>query len=176
MVRLRARSVVMVDTTCGSVLNVWKNVEKYARDSFTALIHGKFAHEETRATASRALKHEGGQYIVVRDMDEAKAVCDYIEHGGDREQFRQRFAQATSPGFDPDLHLQRIGCANQTTMLSSESLAIAEAVAQAMARRWGAERRQGPIPRLRHDLQRHAGAPGRFVRVASMASASTSCS
>jgi 4-hydroxy-3-methylbut-2-enyl diphosphate reductase len=139
MARLRERGVVLVDTTCGSVLNVWKNVEKYARDGFTALIHGKYAHEETRATASRALKHPGGRYLVVRDMEQTRAVCAYLEAGGDRDEFVTRFAPAASPGFDPDLHLERIGCANQTTMLSSESLAIAEAVRQSMIRRWGAE-------------------------------------
>src|SRR3982751_429447 len=59
---LRQIGCVMVDTTCGSVLNVWKRVESYARDGFTSLIHGKYYHEETRATASQAEKHDGGQY------------------------------------------------------------------------------------------------------------------
>jgi len=136
---LRERNVVVVDTTCGSVLNVWKNVERYARDGFTALIHGKYDHEETRATASRALVHPGGRYIVVRDMDEARLVCDRIEGRGDRDAFVRRFAPAASPGFDPDRDLERLGCANQTTMLSSESLAVAEAVRQALVRRWGAD-------------------------------------
>jgi 4-hydroxy-3-methylbut-2-en-1-yl diphosphate reductase len=56
---LRAKGCVMVDTTCGSVLNVWKRVEAYARDGFTALIHGKYYHEETRATASQVEKYPG---------------------------------------------------------------------------------------------------------------------
>jgi 4-hydroxy-3-methylbut-2-en-1-yl diphosphate reductase len=143
MEALRRRNVVMVDTTCGSVLNVWKNVERYAREGFTSLIHGKYAHEETRATASRATKHENGHYVVVRDMDEARVVCDYIEGEGDRERFLAAFAPAISPGFDPDLHLQRLGCANQTTMLSTESLAIARAAEEAMVRRWGREEAAG---------------------------------
>jgi 4-hydroxy-3-methylbut-2-enyl diphosphate reductase len=139
MARLRNAGCILVDTTCGSVLNVWKNVEKHAAEARTALIHGKYDHEETRATSSRALKYPGGHFIVVRDMDQARTVCDYIENGGDKAKFQEQFAPAVSPGFDPDLHLARVGCANQTTMLSSESLAIAEAVRQAMVRRYGAE-------------------------------------
>ena len=139
MALLRRKNCILVDTTCGSVLNVWKNVDKYARDGFTALIHGKYDHEETRATASRATKHPEGHSIVVRDMEEAWAVCEQIELRGDRERFLARFARALSPGFDPDHHLERIGCANQTTMLSSESLAIAGTIRAAMERRFGPE-------------------------------------
>ncbi|HET9011355.1 MAG TPA: 4-hydroxy-3-methylbut-2-enyl diphosphate reductase, partial [Gemmatimonadaceae bacterium] len=73
---LRAIGCVLVDTTCGSVLNVWKRVEAYARDGFTALIHGKYYHEETRATASQVMKYPGGAYLIVRDMSEAREVCD----------------------------------------------------------------------------------------------------
>jgi 4-hydroxy-3-methylbut-2-en-1-yl diphosphate reductase len=135
---LRTLGCIMVDTTCGSVLNVWKRVEKYARDGFTSLIHGKHYHEETRATASQVQKFPEGRYLVVRDMDEARLVCDYIEGKWNREAFLQKFAaDRASPGFDPDLHLTRIGVANQTTMLARESLAIGEEVGQAMARAHG---------------------------------------
>jgi 4-hydroxy-3-methylbut-2-enyl diphosphate reductase len=113
-------------------MNVWKNVERYARTGFTSVVHGKHWHEETKATVSRS-----GHYLVVRDMDEAQVVCRYIEGSGDRDDFLARFAKAVSPGFDPDRHLERIGLANQTTMLSSESLAIADALRQAMVRRYG---------------------------------------
>jgi len=126
-----------VDTTCGSVLNVWKRVDAYARDGFTALIHGKYYHEETRATASQVEKYPGGTYVVVRDMAEAQVVMDYIEGRGDREAFLARFVDAMGDDFDPDVHLRRIGVANQTTMLARESLAIGEAVGQAMARAHG---------------------------------------
>jgi 4-hydroxy-3-methylbut-2-enyl diphosphate reductase len=139
---LRALGCVLVDTTCGSVLNVWKRVDSYARDGLTALIHGKFYHEETRATASQVQKHAGGTYIVVRDMTEARIVCDYIEGRGDRAAFLERFAKAISPGFDPDRDLRRIGVANQTTMLARESLAIGEEVGRAMERAHGAEYRR----------------------------------
>jgi 4-hydroxy-3-methylbut-2-en-1-yl diphosphate reductase len=139
--RLRAIGCVLVDTTCGSVLNVWKRVESYARDGFTALIHGKNYHEETKATSSQVNKYPGGKYLVVRDMSEARLVCDYIEGKGQgpgsREQFQQQFKGKMSPSFDADRDLQRIGVANQTTMLSGESLAIAGEVAKSLARRWG---------------------------------------
>lgn len=138
---LRAKGCVMVDTTCGSVLNVWKRVDAYARDGFTALIHGKYYHEETRATASQVEKHAGGTYLVVRNMAEAEDVIAYIEGRGDHADFLARYAHAASPHFDPDVHLRRLGVANQTTMLARESLAIGEAVGAAMARARGAEDR-----------------------------------
>jgi 4-hydroxy-3-methylbut-2-enyl diphosphate reductase len=140
--RLRTIGCVLVDTTCGSVLNVWKRVESYARDGFTALIHGKHYHEETRATASQVLRYPEGRYLVVRDMEEARAVCDFIEGKGARDAFLERFAHAASAGFDPALHLQRVGVANQTTMLARESLAIAEEVGRAIERARGAEARE----------------------------------
>ena len=134
---LEQRGCTLVDTTCGSVLNVWKNVKRYAEDGFTSIIHGKYRHEETRATASQA-RHTGcGQYLVVLNRDETDVVCGYIRSGGRREEFLARFAAAASPGFDPDLHLERIGCANQTTMLSSESLQIGEMFRAAIRDRHG---------------------------------------
>ncbi len=135
--RLREIGCVLVDTTCGSVLNVWKRVESYARDGFTAIIHGKHYHEETKATASQVMKFPQGRYLVVLDMDEARLVCDFIERGGDTGALRERFARATSPGFDFERDLLRVGIANQTTMLSGESLAIAEEVRRSMVRRYG---------------------------------------
>jgi 4-hydroxy-3-methylbut-2-en-1-yl diphosphate reductase len=137
MVDFSARGCTLVDTTCGSVLNVWKNVVRYAQDGFTAVIHGKVKHEETRATASQALKYPQGRYIVVLDRDEAAVVCEYIRRGGDRAAFLARFAGAVSPGFNPETDLVRVGCANQTTMLMSESLEIGEMVGAAMRDRYG---------------------------------------
>jgi len=129
---LKQTQAVLVDTTCGSVMNVWKNVERYARTGFTSVVHGKYWHEETKATVSRS-----GHYLVVRDLEETDVVGRYIEGQASREVFLARFEKAMSPDFDPDQHLERIGVANQTTMLSSESLAIAEALRQAMVRRHG---------------------------------------
>jgi 4-hydroxy-3-methylbut-2-enyl diphosphate reductase len=140
---LRAKGCVMVDTTCGSVLNVWKRVEVYAKDSFTCLIHGKYYHEETRATASQVEKYPGGTYIVVRDMTQAEDVMAYIAgtFDGGRDAFMAKYGHAASPHFDPDKHLQRVGVANQTTMLARESLAIGEAVGQTMAKVHGESHR-----------------------------------
>ena len=140
--RLQEVGCVLVDTTCGSVLNVWKRVEQYSRDGFTALIHGKYHHEETRATASQVFKHPEGMYLIVRDMAEARRVMDYIERkpgAMTRGAFMEHFRAKASPGFDPDLHLARIGVANQTTMLSGESLEIAGEVAKSLERRYGGE-------------------------------------
>ena len=137
MAQLSGQGCTLVDTTCGSVLNVWKNVVRYAQEGFTAVIHGKVKHEETRATASQALKFPNGRYLVVLDRAEAAIVCDYITSGGDRQAFLARFAGAVSPGFDPDRDLERIGCANQTTMLMSESLQIGEMFREAMRARYG---------------------------------------
>jgi 4-hydroxy-3-methylbut-2-enyl diphosphate reductase len=135
--RLRSVGAVLVDTTCGSVLNVWKRVESYAKDAFTAIIHGKYQHEETKATASQVTQYPGGRYLVVRDMTEARLVCEYIERGVGAEELRRRFSAAASPGFDPARDLVRVGIANQTTMLSSESLAIAAELRRAMVARYG---------------------------------------
>jgi 4-hydroxy-3-methylbut-2-enyl diphosphate reductase len=136
---LRAKGCVLVDTTCGSVLNVWRRVRQYAREGFTAVVHGKYAHEETRATCSQAVTN-GTHYVVVRDQAEAQLVCDLVRGAPGalpRSQFLARFAKAVSPGFDPDRHLERIGVANQTTMLSTESLEIARMLEQAVRERWG---------------------------------------
>jgi 4-hydroxy-3-methylbut-2-en-1-yl diphosphate reductase len=142
LTRLSAVGCTLVDTTCGSVLNVWKNVSRYARDGFTSVIHGKYWHEETQATASQALQVPEGHYLVVMNQAEAAIACDYIRHSGDpapdrRSLFLSQFAQAASPGFDPDRHLQRVGCANQTTMLSTESMEVGEMFRSAMRERYG---------------------------------------
>jgi 4-hydroxy-3-methylbut-2-enyl diphosphate reductase len=134
---LRTKGCVLVDTTCGSVLNVWKNVHRYARDGFTSVIHGKHYHEETKATASQALTHPGGHYLCVKDRPEAEVVCEFIRGNLPAADLLQRFREATSPGFDPGRDLQKIGLANQTTMLMTESLEIQEMLRRAVLDRWG---------------------------------------
>ncbi len=136
---LRKIGCLLVDTTCGSVLNVWKRVDSYASEGYTAIIHGKYFHEETKATASQADRHAGGAYLIVRDIEEARLVCDYILSGGDRDDFLQRFGHACSDGFDPDRDLLKVGVANQTTMLASETVKIAYEFKTAMMERYGAE-------------------------------------
>src|SRR5438874_12637761 len=93
--QLDRQGCTLIDTTCGSVLNVWKNVRRYAENGYTAVIHGKVWHEETQATASHAVSF-GGRYLVVLDSREASIVCDYIRRGGERAALLQRFEQATS--------------------------------------------------------------------------------
>ncbi len=138
---LRDAGCILVDTTCGSVLNVWKRVESYAKDGFTALIHGKYYHEETRATASQVRKYLEGHYLIVRNMDEARIVCGFIEGRVAAESIMDTFARAVSPGFEPSKQLKRIGVANQTTMLARESLEIAAEVGDAIARARGEQAR-----------------------------------
>ena len=118
------------------MLNVWKNVRRYAEGGYTSVIHGKVWHEETQATASQAVEY-GGRYLVLFNDAEAEVVCDYIRHGGDPAAVLARFPNAVSPGFDPDRDLQRIGLANQTTMLMSESLEIEKMLKAAMIDRYG---------------------------------------
>lgn len=108
----KERGVSMVDTTCPWVTKVWNSVDQHSRKAYTSVIHGKYSHEETIATASFADK-----YIIVRDLEEAQAVCDYIVKGGDAAAFSARFSKAVSEGFDPDTDLQRVGLANQVRQL-----------------------------------------------------------
>lgn len=135
--RLRDLGCVLVDTTCGSVLNVWKRVERYAKDGFTSLVHGKDYHEETKATVSQATKH-GGRYLVVRHMGEAEVVCRFIETGDNADEMEGMFRHKVSDGFEFPRDLERIGVANQTTMLANESLAIAKRIGEALSTRYGA--------------------------------------
>ncbi|MEM8952743.1 MAG: 4-hydroxy-3-methylbut-2-enyl diphosphate reductase [Verrucomicrobiota bacterium] len=138
MAELEARGVSVVDTTCGDVMRVWKRVRKYAKAGMTSIIHGKATHEETRATSSRAMGVDGaGHYLVVLTLEDVDYVCRYIESGGDRGEFLDRFRGAYSEGFDPDVHLDRVGVANQTTMLKSETEELQRRLEVAVARRDG---------------------------------------
>jgi 4-hydroxy-3-methylbut-2-enyl diphosphate reductase len=117
-------------------------VESYARDGYTAIIHGKHYHEESKATASQASRYVDGAYLIVLDMEEARSVCDYIVNGGVKEEFLSRLGHACSKGFDPDVDLVKVGVANQTTMLASDTAEIAEQFRSAMLERYGAENLQ----------------------------------
>jgi 4-hydroxy-3-methylbut-2-enyl diphosphate reductase len=138
MEQIAARGCATIDTTCGDVMSVWRRVRDYAKRGHTSIIHGKASHEETRATASRALgENTHGHYLVILTLDDCDAVCHYIQHGGSTEAFLARFAGAASPGFNPDTHLQRIGVANQTTMLKSETEEIQRRLRAAVEARDG---------------------------------------
>ncbi|MDP2321734.1 MAG: 4-hydroxy-3-methylbut-2-enyl diphosphate reductase [Acidobacteriota bacterium] len=135
--QLKSKGCVLVDTTCGSVLNVWKKVHFYARDGYTVIIHGKHHHEETRATASQALTHPGGQYLCVRDVAETERLCEFLLGRRTAAELMDEFREAASPGFDPDRDLQRMGLANQTTMLMTETLKVQETLRRALTERHG---------------------------------------
>ncbi len=135
---LEEKGVQVVDTTCGDVMKVWKRVKNYAAMGVTSIIHGKASHEETGATASRALGKNGrGKYLVIYSMDDARALCDYILGKGDKESFMKRFEGCCSPGFDPDEDLEELGIANQTTMLKEETAEIQRMVKAAILERDG---------------------------------------
>src|SRR6187401_629231 len=135
--QIKERGCQIVDTTCGDVMSVWKRVRKYASESATSIIHGKAEHEETKATSSRALGDGKGHYLVVLTLAETDYVCDYIRHGGDKKEFLEKFRNAHSPGFDPDLHLRTVGVANQTTMLRGETEEVQRRIRQAIIDRDG---------------------------------------
>lgn len=138
MDKVHERGCYVVDTTCGDVMKVWRRVRGYAKDGVTSIIHGKANHEETRATSSRALGDDGsGQYLVVLTLADVDYVCNHIVHGGDRDAFLTKFAGSYSAGFDPDVHLRKIGVANQTTMLKSETEEIQRRLRAAITGRDG---------------------------------------
>ncbi len=138
---LKAKGCQMVDTTCGDVMSVWKRVRQYSREKVTSIIHGKSWHEETKATSSRALTPDGSShYLVVFTLAETDYVCDYIRNGGDKGAFLEKFEGSYSEGFDPDLHLERVGVANQTTMLRGETEEVQRRIRRAIADRYGEAR------------------------------------
>jgi 4-hydroxy-3-methylbut-2-en-1-yl diphosphate reductase len=134
---LETKGCRFVDTTCGDVMSVWKRVRQYSKDKVTSIIHGKAWHEETKATSSQAMASGGGHYLVVFTLDETDYVCRYIRDGGDKAQFLEKFKGAYSDGFDPDVHLQAIGVANQTTMLRGETEEVQRRLRRAMADKFG---------------------------------------
>lgn len=137
--KIKARGCHIVDTTCGDVMSVWKRVRQNATEQVTSIIHGKATHEETRATASRALGKGEGHYLIVFNLEEADLVCDYLIHGGDGAAFLKKFEGAVSVGFDPAVHLKRIGVANQTTMLRGETEEVQRRLRAAIQERDGSE-------------------------------------
>jgi 4-hydroxy-3-methylbut-2-enyl diphosphate reductase len=137
--RLEEKGCVLVDTTCGDVMSVWKRVRQYSKERVTSIIHGKAWHEETKATSSQARAYGTGHYLVVFTLDETDYVCNYIIHGGNKREFLEKFKGAYSDGFDPDKHLQTVGVANQTTMLRGETEEVQNRLKAAMIQKYGAE-------------------------------------
>ena len=137
LARIKEIGSEIVDTTCGDVMSVWKRVRQNAQDDMTSVIHGKAAHEETKATASRAMSNGKGHYLVVLTLDDTDYVCNYIRKGGNKEEFLERFRGAYSNGFDPDVHLRRVGVANQTTMMRGETEEVQRRIMAAIKERDG---------------------------------------
>ncbi|MDM9381516.1 4-hydroxy-3-methylbut-2-enyl diphosphate reductase [Chlorogloeopsis sp. ULAP01] len=129
---LHDKGCKIVDTTCPWVSKVWNTVEKHKKHEYTSIIHGKYKHEETIATSSFA-----GKYLIVLNLQEAEYVTNYILNGGNREEFIAKFSKACSPGFDPDQDLERVGIANQTTMLKSETEQIGKLFERTMMQKYG---------------------------------------
>jgi 4-hydroxy-3-methylbut-2-enyl diphosphate reductase len=140
LARIKELGCQIVDTTCGDVMSVWKRVRQNAVEQVTSIIHGKAEHEETKATASRALGLGRGHYLIVLTLKDTDYVCDYIRHGGNKAEFLERFKDAYSPGFDPDAHLDAVGVANQTTMLRGETEEVQRRIRAAILDRDGPER------------------------------------
>jgi 4-hydroxy-3-methylbut-2-enyl diphosphate reductase len=104
----------------------------------TSIIHGKAKHEETKATTSQARAYGSGHYLVVFNLAETDCVCSYILNGGVKREFLEKFKGAYSQGFDPDIHLQAVGVANQTTMLRGETEEVQRRIKNAMEKKFGA--------------------------------------
>lgn len=136
--KLEEKGCILVDTTCGDVMSVWKRVRQYSKESVTSIIHGKAKHEETKATTSQATAYGSGHYLVVYNLAETDYVCDYILKGGNKAEFLEKFKGAYSPGFDPDVHLQAVGVANQTTMLRGETEEVQRRLRAVMEAKYGA--------------------------------------
>ena len=136
--KLEAKGCQFIDTTCGDVMSVWKRVRNYAKEEVTSIIHGKASHEETMATSSQAISRNG-HYIVVNNFEETDIICHYIKNGGSKTTLLERFQGCYSEDFDPDLHLQAVGVANQTTMMRGETEEVQRRIRAAIEERYGAE-------------------------------------
>ncbi len=130
--------VQQYNTTCPFVEKVWNRSQKLANDNFTIIIHGKPKHEETRATFSHSAKF--GSSVIVKDMKEAERLAYYISGMGSADEFYKDFAGKYSDGFLPARDLRRIGVVNQTTMLATETQAIADYFKKLMVERYGVEK------------------------------------
>ncbi len=126
------------DATCPFVQKVWKRAEELGRAGFTVIVHGKRTHEETRATFSHS--KQTAPTLVILNMEEAEQVREFILGRMSEEEFSRRFAAGLSEGFAPARDMLRVGVVNQTTMLASETQAIADVIRNAMLERHGAEK------------------------------------
>ena len=125
------------NTTCPFVERVWKKSESIGKDDYTIIIHGKHNHEETRSTFSRSDKHS--RAIIVRDLNEAQLLAEYMKGNKSAEQFAVDFKDRYSDSLNLATDLQRVGVINQTTMLASETQEIADFFKSVMIEKYGEE-------------------------------------
>lgn len=129
--------VAKYNTTCPFVEKVWNRSEKLGRDEHTIIIHGKYKHEETRATFSQSTKNAPA--LIIKDLDEASFLGDFINGKLNSNEFYSFFEGKYSEGFDPNLHLKKIGVVNQTTMLALETQEITDFLRAIMVEKYGTE-------------------------------------
>jgi 4-hydroxy-3-methylbut-2-en-1-yl diphosphate reductase len=125
------------NTTCPFVERVWKKSEQIGKTNHTIIIHGKYTHEETRSTFSRSAKDSAA--VVIRDLDEAKKLGEYILGNKTQQAFEQEFENKFSIGFQINYHFEKIGVINQTTMLAAETQEIADYFKSLMIKKYGEE-------------------------------------
>jgi 4-hydroxy-3-methylbut-2-enyl diphosphate reductase len=135
LLRNKGVDVQRYNTTCPFVEKVWNRAEKLGRDDYTTIIHGKPNHEETRATFSHSAVH--GPSVIVRDMEDSILLGNYIAGERPASDFYRDFEGKFSEGFLPERDLLRVGVVNQTTMLATETQAIADYFRTLMALRYG---------------------------------------
>ena len=138
------------NTTCPFVEKVWNRADSLGKDDFTIIVHGKYKHEETRATFSHS--KVSAPTLILRDMDEADVVGKFISGELSVTEFNFVFNGRFTPDFDPEIHLKRIGVVNQTTMLATETQAIADYLKGKMIEKYGAENIQNHFADTRDTL------------------------
>ncbi|MCF8407358.1 MAG: 4-hydroxy-3-methylbut-2-enyl diphosphate reductase [Crocinitomicaceae bacterium] len=138
------------NTTCPFVEKVWNRSEKLGQTSHTIIIHGKYNHEETRATFSRAIQH--GASLILKDINEAKLLEEYIKGNKNSESFHLDFAGKYSDGFDLSKDLTKIGVVNQTTMLATDTQEITDYLRQVMIEKYGVDEIKNHIADTRDTL------------------------
>ena len=132
MLREKGIAIEKYDTTCPFVGRVWKRSKNLGEKNYTVIIHGKIDHEETRATFSHAA--ETGHALVIQNMEEAKALAEVIQSDDPDAAFTAHFGHMKNrtPGFKASEHLARVGVVNQTTMLATETKAIANFIKETL--------------------------------------------
>ena len=137
LLKKKGIDTVKFNTTCPFVEKVWNRAEDLGKEKFTVIIHGKAKHEETRATFSHS--KQTASSLIIRNIDEATVVSKMILGKMDEHEFNKIFEDKLSKDFNIKKDLERIGVVNQTTMLASETQAIADLLRETMIKKYGAK-------------------------------------